>query len=76
MNKLGIKESQKYLRNQSSKQKEQKTFYFMVFFILEVAVCLHPLFFFGSTGIWMQGLVIAKQVLYYSSHDSSLCLRP
>lgn len=42
MNKLGSKKKQRYLRNQSIKQKQQKkTFLHMTFFISKVAAFLH-----------------------------------
>jgi hypothetical protein len=30
------------------------------------------IFFFGSTAVWIQGLTLARQVLYHLSHSSSL----
>jgi hypothetical protein len=47
-----------------------KVFFFLPFLFVSLFSSL--LFFLGSSGVWTQGLSLARQALYYLNHASSL----
>jgi hypothetical protein len=44
--------------------------FFLHIYIYNIHICVHIFIYFGSTGVWTQGLGFGRQAIYHLNHTS------